>query len=574
MSLALVRRECIVEARSRTVRGAVDEEACVISRSPSAALRGLGSLRLRNGYAAEGDALAWRMKRLLAPVLLVTLVLTIAASYRPLPVLVVVLGLPLLGWGFVRPKRFIALALLVCLFGKSVAQITGFGALALADELMVVAALIVCLGPRLLRGATPRSFPGLRWFCLFIGLGVLSALVVGVPGRVLAEGASLAAKGPLLALAVAQLKWTGSDLKRLARGGAFVLAAILFFSVINLLIPQAWQAAVGARAGISYRSALPSLIGPFTHAGELGPIAALGFLAVVAWNTTMGATKATRLLSVGMALTAVLSFRRKTWLGLVTGYLFLASRARRVEVLVTAVVSVLAVLAVFASTITGAVSDLVATYVDEAKGTAARTVMTRDSLAVAQQHFPFGAGFGRFGSQTAAVYYSPEYLARGYNHVWGLSAALGNDRYLTDTMWPAIMGEAGFFGLVAFALALIAIFRRLRMLAVSDVAIMRWVGLTGIAWLVQYLVESMGNPVFVSPPVYVPLFALAGLLASFGDGGPEARVAGGDGQPEGHRRVAGARLPLYHRPPGPKNEPAPEGVLGWSTAAPRPSSRG
>jgi hypothetical protein len=263
-----------------------------------------------------------------------------------------------------------------------------------------------------------------------------------------------------------------------------------------------------------------------------------------------------------MALVAVFSFRRKTWLGMMGSFLWLSSRARRPGVFATAVFAVLGIVVVFASTLSNAMTALVSTYLDQSEGTAARTVMTTDSFFVALDYFPLGAGFGRFGSETASEYYSPVYLERGYQHIWGLSEAAGNDLFLTDTMWPAILGEAGVFGLLAFVLALVAIFRRLRALSFDERPIVRWLGLTGIAWIAQYLLESTGNPVFVSPPSYVPLFLLVGLLGSFGgkrqaseadvvDTTPEQEpvvVGNGDGPAEPRdAEVAETRASVGHR---------------------------
>ncbi|WP_104523561.1 O-antigen ligase family protein [Blastococcus atacamensis] len=463
-----------------------------------------------------GDALTRSMARTLVPAVVAVVVLTVAAAFEPVLVLVAVLGLPIVAWGFLRPKRFVAVALLVCLFGKSAAVLTDVAAVDLADEAVIAASLLVCLGPRLLRGQPIRTFPGFGWFVVFLVLGVVSALAADVPPVVLGAGTSLAAKGILLALAIAQIQWTTSDVHRLARGGVVVLLFIIACSLVNLAIPQTWQLLIGNIDTVSYRASIPSLIGPFVEPGTLGLMAAMGFLAVVAWNTAVGSSRTTVLLSIGMALVAVFSFRRKTWLGMMGSFLWLSSRARRPGVFATAVFTVLGIVVVFASTLSNAMTALVSTYVDQSEGTAARTVMTTDSFYVALDYFPLGAGFGRFGSETASEYYSPIYLERGYQHIWGLSEAAGNDLFLTDTMWPAILGEAGIFGTLAFVLALVAIFRRLRSLSFDERPIVRWLGLTGIAWIAQYLLESTGNPVFVSPPSYVPLFLLVGLLGSFG----------------------------------------------------------
>lgn len=480
--------------------------------------------------AVVGDALTRTVPRTLLLCGLAVVGLTVAAAYQPLPVLMLVIGVPVLAWGCMRPKRFVAAAVVASLFAKSAAQVSGIAVVDFLDELAIAASLAVSLGPRLLRGQLIRTFPGFGWFVIFGLLGVLSGFAADVPLVVLGSGTALASKGILLALAVAQLQWSPADVRRLAKGGVAVLLFTIACSLVNLAIPQTWQAVVGNIPQVSYRAAIPSLIGPFVEPGTLGIMAALGFLALIAWNTTMGGTRFTWLLSAGMALVAVFSFRRKTWLGMMGSFLWLSSRAGRSGVFATAVATVSGIVIVFWSTLLTALQGIVATYFDQSEGTAARTLMTRDSFFVALDYFPLGAGFGRFGSDTASEFYSPLYLERGYQNVWGLSERTGNALFLTDTMWPAILGETGILGLLAFVIALVAIFRRLRRLTADQEPIVRWMGLTGIAWVFQYLLESTGNPVFVSPPSYVPLFLLVGLLGSFG--GRSSGSGGGDADEE------------------------------------------
>ncbi|MCF6745953.1 hypothetical protein E9529_17055 [Blastococcus sp. KM273128] len=489
-----------------------------------------------------GDALTRTVPRTLAVCVLAVAGLTAAAAYEPVLVLLGVLAVPVFVWGVTHPKRFIAVAVLVAIFGKTAAQVTGSSAVDLLDELAIASSLVVCVGPRLLSGQPLRSFPGLPWWALYGVLGVVSGLAAGVPLVVLGSGAALAGKGMLLAFAVAQLQWTGDDVRRLAKGGVGVLLFIIFCCLVNLAIPQTWQSTVGNIDQLSFRSAIPSLIGPFVEPGTLGIMAALGFLGVVAWNTTMGSTRFTWLLSAGMALVAILSFRRKTWLGMMGSFLWLTSRAGRSGVFAGAVTAVTGIVILFWSTLLNALQGIVATYIDESEGTAARTLMTRDSFFVAQDYFPLGAGFGRFGSDTASEFYSPLYLERGYQNVWGLSERTGNAMFLTDTMWPAVLGETGFLGMLAFLIALVAVFRRLRRLSRDADPVARFLGLTGIAWIFQYLLESTGNPVFVSPPSYIPLFLLIGLLGSFGGRAPDSAPGSDDaGAPAAGERGDGAR---------------------------------
>jgi hypothetical protein len=153
-------------------------------------------------------------------------------------------------------------------------------------------------------------------------------------------------------------------------------------------------------------------------------------------------------------------------------------------------------------------------YVTPRGGPAARTVLTVDSFDVAADHFPAGAGFGRFGSAIAATTYSPEYLKRGYQDVWGLGRTAEQGRFLTDTEWPAVIGESGFLGAIAFALGLAAIYRAgARLYASRRAPVVRWAGLLTIGWLIACLVQSIATVSFTGPPVYALFFGLVGIVA-------------------------------------------------------------
>ena len=162
-----------------------------------------------------------------------------------------------------------------------------------------------------------------------------------------------------------------------------------------------------------------------------------------------------------------------------------------------------------------------ATYQDYVgKGTPeARTVLTVDSLRASPRSISrAGAGFGRFGSAIAGENYSPEYVARGYPYIWGLGRGVDDGRFLTDTEWPAILGETGYFGAAAFALGLAAAYRAGRRLSRDDRRpVRRWVGLTVVGWLVAMLVQSIGAVAFTGPPVYGAFFALVGICGALAE---------------------------------------------------------
>ena len=193
---------------------------------------------------------------------------------------------------------------------------------------------------------------------------------------------------------------------------------------------------------------------------------ALSAITIAGWRATVGRTGFTLGLLLATAAGALLTGRRTAVVGLGAAWLWLQTGLRSTRVLIALVAALpLAVLL-----LAGPVTEVVgATYQDYLANSTpeARTVLTVDSFSVAGEHFPAGAGFGRFGSAAAAENYSPEYVARGYPNIWGLGRTAEDGSFLTDTEWPAILGETGYFGAAAFACGLIAIYRAGRRLTAT-----------------------------------------------------------------------------------------------------------
>ncbi|MGI6776616.1 MAG: hypothetical protein ACOX7R_00885 [Acetivibrionales bacterium] len=84
-----------------------------------------------------------------------------------------------------------------------------------------------------------------------------------------------------------------------------------------------------------------------------------------------------------------------------------------------------------------------------------RSILTRTSVSVANDHFPLGAGFGTYGSHQSGVYYSPVYKKYGLNKIWGLSLEYPEE--IVDTYWPMIIGQFGYFGLIFFSVFVIVL---------------------------------------------------------------------------------------------------------------------
>ena len=90
------------------------------------------------------------------------------------------------------------------------------------------------------------------------------------------------------------------------------------------------------------------------------------------------------------------------------------------------------------------------------RGTAPRQLFWQGGLRLFKEYFPYGTGFGTFGSSTAATNYSQLYYILEFNTVTGMQPT--NTKYLNDTFWPMIFTQLGLIGMIPYILLLIIIF--------------------------------------------------------------------------------------------------------------------
>jgi hypothetical protein len=458
----------------------------------------------------------------------------VGVAMAPSATLYVVAALLVLAMALGAPRLTAGVAVLAVLFVRPLEHVTQVDSMSYLDEAAIVLCALTMPVRRLALGRPLRTFPGQWWFVAFILLGLLSGLALRVPSGIFLSGAFVLCKGLLLAWAVAQVDWTERHLLVAARVGTVVLVLSMVACLGNLAMPGRWFGVMASDPNaVEARSFLPSIIGPFSHPIDLGQFMALSAVAVAAWRATVRRSAFTLGLLLASTAGAVLTARRTASASLAAAWLAVQAIARRTRVLLGLAV----VLPAAVVLLSGPAVDIVRlTYHDYiGKGTPeARTVLTLDSFAVAADHFPFGAGFGRFGSAVAQSNYSPEYVARGYPDIWGLGRSAEEGRFLTDTEWPAIIGETGFFGAFAFALGLVGILRAgRRLLRTARSALFRWVGVTAVGWLVALFVQSIGTVSFTGPPVAGVFFGLTGILAALLDPAPAA-ARGPEGIAAGH----------------------------------------
>lgn len=439
-----------------------------------------------------------------------------ASDFDLLFVALPVLALSFLGIFLVRPKLAAGISIVVVLFSQSLEQLSGMPLIGWADEALVLAALVIFPVYRLLSRKSLRWIPGGCWFIAYMVMGLLSSLVSNVPLVLSIQGGFLLLKGVLFAFALAQLDWNTSDLRKIARIGGLLLAFILLATVINLLYPGPWTEMLGRmRGGVQYRLGLPSLIGPFVHPVALGQVLALGCSAVLAYRFAVSKGPWSMLLLCASLVGGLLSLRRKVLLALGASLLSvrLSFAGKRMSTgLVAVIVTPLVVIVSF-----DAIASIIAFTYDEyvVNGDVqARTIFYRDSVEIAVRDFPLGAGFSRFGSYLASTNYSPEYVERGYQWIWGLGPGVTGG-FLVDTFWPAIIGESGFFGLAAYSMGLISIFRLATSVASGNGdPHAKWMGIVLVAWSIEFVIESVAAPVYNSPPTFILFFGLVGIVAA------------------------------------------------------------
>lgn len=148
-----------------------------------------------------------------------------------------------------------------------------------------------------------------------------------------------------------------------------------------------------------------------------------------------------------------------------------------------------------------------------------RLLLYATSVDVARDHFPLGAGLGRYGSPMSRIDFSPLYARYGLDRIWGLTPQY--DAYITDTFWPHVLGEVGVFGLIAYLVFLTALglglWRATR--GVVD-PFAHAFALGALMVFVHATVESLASSMYESPPRIYLLFGACAIALAL------ARAAG------------------------------------------------
>lgn len=136
-----------------------------------------------------------------------------------------------------------------------------------------------------------------------------------------------------------------------------------------------------------------------------------------------------------------------------------------------------------------------------------RGAILNTSFQIAKDYFPFGTGFGSFGSYVSGSDYSPVYELYGIHQIYGMT----KDRVdaISDNYWPMILGQAGIIGF----LAMLNMWRLLY-IKIDKYRQKNWVLYLAAMGCFLYIVTSSTSESAIVNPACMPLAFVFGMVFS------------------------------------------------------------
>jgi hypothetical protein len=459
------------------------------------------------GYGTTGGTWVRRIV-VLAIAILGSMGIALLAQVEPAFALLVAFGILGILAIFLAPKIAVGGLAAFLLFQSVLVNLAGGQQTALGlalqrlDEAMVVAAGLRVAA--LLRWRKlPVSLGG--WTGLvggFVVCGAISAGLSQVPAATWVLGAFLAVKFPVFLLLALTIKWGAPDAERVVRavlilGPLFLLSGILLW-VLPSSVSRIFLDPNSDFDEILSRGDLQSIHGLFIHPGLFGwAMAVVACFGIARLMTRPTVLSGIALLSGTMGIVA--SLRRKPLIALplaaMVGMFAAGSKRQRLGIIVLLMVLIGGVIGVGKHRVRTVAQDTMMSYLDPYAPTTARALLYVTGWRVAEDHLPFGAGFGRFGGYVSQLHYSPLYDEYGLSSIYGLSRE--TPTYMQDTYWPHILAETGFLGTLILAAFFFRLWRRsVQVAKVSPNVHLRVIALAASMVLIEGLIESAVAPVF------------------------------------------------------------------------------
>ena len=149
-------------------------------------------------------------------------------------------------------------------------------------------------------------------------------------------------------------------------------------------------------------------------------------------------------------------------------------------------------------------------YFGQLSGTSARSIILLTSFVIMKDYFPFGTGFGTYGSHVASAHvnYSPIYMKYGFNMTYELrNSVMGT--FFDDQFWPIIFGQTGVIGTLAYIQMLRYI--TTRVLHIKNINRDQYYA--GLLIILYLLISSIAEPAF-NNSIAVGMALLLGAIFS------------------------------------------------------------
>ncbi|MFH1038812.1 MAG: hypothetical protein V1789_09135 [PVC group bacterium] len=346
---------------------------------------------------------------------------------------------------------------------------------------------------------------------VMLASGIIGSFVGRTPFVIVISDIFIYLKGFLLFIIFAYFCYPPANLKNQVRFFAVWGIIILLLGMVELVNPVGFRSLTGNVMKLDWRVGIPSVQSLFIHPGLFGWFC--GYSALFAFAFYLHKKNSGSLfLFIFFVLGVLVSMRLKVIAALtaavISGLWIYASRTKIKMVGLIGIVAAVIVL-LFRGQIAGVIQEQMEEYKNPLKP---RTVLYRTSFLLAENHFPFGVGFGRFGGEVAARYYSPVYEQYKFGGLYGMRPG---GEFLRDTFWPMVLGELGVIGLISYGWVLVLLFRLLlKSYKKADSIFLKAFTLGVCLVFIEGVVESLAEPVFTKPPACYFLFAAMGISCS------------------------------------------------------------
>lgn len=129
----------------------------------------------------------------------------------------------------------------------------------------------------------------------------------------------------------------------------------------------------------------------------------------------------------------------------------------------------------------------------------ARLALLETSVKIANDNFPVGGGFATFGTNLSGKHYAKTYDLYKISGIHGLR--IEKPSFVSDTFWPAILGQFGYSGLLYFLLILYKFWKKIKEKYKLD----RNVFIAAFTPFIYLMISSIAEASFIHT-VSVPLF--------------------------------------------------------------------